>query len=255
MTERPILPVRSAGTAKARFLIPAVVGFFAAIACVVVFHLGQVQRQAEAVRVVQRIESELARIANHLSHIESSLQPPIRGGSGSLPSRGDTLKPTTPPERGPPSLGEEGIAQVLASQERLREALERLTVQIQGMKAEGYSPPDSVPSSALEPEPPPPNLVVALTASPTSCGPGDGITVAWFASPSDEVDRWDWIGLYSPDSENTGYVSFQWTNGQPSGEVSFEAPEAPGQYEFRYLFKSGYANVERVSNPVLVLPR
>jgi len=46
-----------------------------------------------------------------------------------------------------------------------------------------------------------------------------------------------------------------WTEGRPSGEVTFEAPETPGQYEFRYLYKGGYFNVERASNPVTVLPR
>ncbi len=192
MTERPIPPAGPVGTARARFLIPAVVaGLFAAIASIAIVHVVQVQRYEEAVNLIQRIESELARIGSTLSRIEEGLRPPMQSESGSLQSRGDAPTVITPPEGGPPGLGEEGIAQVLASQERLREALERLAVQIEGIKAGGYSAPDFVPSPVLEPEAPPPNLVVALTASPASCGPGDEIVVAWFASPFDEVDRLD----------------------------------------------------------------
>ena len=91
----------------------------------------------------------------------------------------------------------------------------------------------------------PPNLFATLTASPSGCYPGDPIQVGWSAAGADPPHSTDWIGLYPTGAENTAYVQYKMTQGQASGRLTFNAPDQPGTYEFRYLFKNGYDSVSQ----------
>ena len=91
---------------------------------------------------------------------------------------------------------------------------------------------------------------VTLTATPSVVAGGQTITVTWTAS--DDTSYTDWIGLYEQGAPNTSYLAYKYTEGSASGSVTFNAPETPGTYEFRYLLNNGYTDVA-TSNPVIVL--
>lgn len=78
-----------------------------------------------------------------------------------------------------------------------------------------------------------------LSASPTSVGVGDPITVSWTAPPGRPAN--DWIGMYIVGSSDTSYISWQYTSGTTSGSTSFSAPDQVGQYEFRYFTNNTFS--------------
>jgi hypothetical protein len=63
----------------------------------------------------------------------------------------------------------------------------------------------------------------------------------------------DWVGLFKVGAPNTSYDDYWWryTDAKTSGTLMLTAPNAPGQYEFRYLLDDGYVDTIR-SNPVTV---
>ena len=89
-----------------------------------------------------------------------------------------------------------------------------------------------------------------LTASPSTVTVGSPITVNWHAPVGRPVT--DWIGLYKVGDPNTSYLTYQYTQGAPTGTVTFNAPATPGQYEFRYLLENGYTSIAK-SNTVNVI--
>jgi hypothetical protein len=88
-----------------------------------------------------------------------------------------------------------------------------------------------------------------LTADPSAVPTGGTITVSWTAPAGSSAS--DWIGLYPIGAPNTRYLAYRYTNGAPSGSVTFTAPATLGTYEFRYLLKACYTSVA-ASNPVTV---
>jgi hypothetical protein len=47
----------------------------------------------------------------------------------------------------------------------------------------------------------------------------------------------DWIGLDAIGDPNTSYLGYRYTNGAPSGSITFTAPATLGTCECRYLLK------------------
>ncbi|MDQ3668519.1 MAG: DUF1800 family protein [Acidobacteriota bacterium] len=89
----------------------------------------------------------------------------------------------------------------------------------------------------------------SLSASPTTVNPGQAIMVSW-AAPAGRPAN-DWVGLYVVGDPDTGYLSYQYTAGAPSGSLPFAAPAQAGQYEFRYFTDDSYNRVA-TSNTVTV---
>jgi hypothetical protein len=86
-----------------------------------------------------------------------------------------------------------------------------------------------------------------LTASPALVTAGSTITVSWLVRV---LGFDDWIGIFRVGEPNTSYLNYKYVGGA-SGTVTFPAPSAPGQYEFRYLPNDGYNDIAR-SNIVTV---
>jgi endonuclease/exonuclease/phosphatase family metal-dependent hydrolase len=89
--------------------------------------------------------------------------------------------------------------------------------------------------------PPTPTQGYSVTASPSTVSPGHAITVTWTAANGRPAN--DWIGLHKVGDPETNYISWQYTQGAPSGTMTFTAPSPEGQYEFRYFTNNGYTKV------------
>jgi len=81
--------------------------------------------------------------------------------------------------------------------------------------------------------------VVTLTLGASSVDAGGSLTTTWggIAVPTGN----DWIGLYTPGSADTAYLSWRYTTGAASGNVSFTVPAwaNTGIYELR-IFNGSY---------------
>ena len=82
----------------------------------------------------------------------------------------------------------------------------------------------------------------SLSLSDTTLEPGEDITVSWTADSSDNLNR-DWIAVYRVNASDRDYLEWEYTNAQPSGNLSLSVNE-PGTYEVRYLKNNGYTSVE-----------
>jgi hypothetical protein len=80
-----------------------------------------------------------------------------------------------------------------------------------------------------------------LAASPSTVAVGSQITVNWH-SPAGRPAT-DWVGLYKASDPNQNYIAYQYTQGATTGSLTFNAPDTPGQYEFRYLLENGYNSI------------
>lgn len=88
-----------------------------------------------------------------------------------------------------------------------------------------------------------------VSASPSAVAPGGSILVAW--KVPEGRNQTDWIGLYRVAEPDSNYLSWQFTGGAASAALTFEAPAASGEYEFRYFLDNGFARAA-TSNPVTV---
>ena len=86
-------------------------------------------------------------------------------------------------------------------------------------------------------------VLPSLTESPASASAGTAVTASWsnVGAPS----ATDWIGLYTPTAADTAYVSFQYTTGTGSGQMSFNIPAttAAGTYQLRLFSNNGYTRL------------
>lgn len=74
---------------------------------------------------------------------------------------------------------------------------------------------------------------VALTVSSSVVTAGGQLSVSWVA-PSGRSSG-DWVSLFKVADTDANHGWFEHTGGATSGTVTLNAPEQPGQYEFRYL--------------------
>ena len=93
-------------------------------------------------------------------------------------------------------------------------------------------------------------LGYSLSATPSSAGPGQNVTVSWTA-PSGGSST-DWIGLFRVGDDHRQWIAYTYTNGATSGSHVFKMPTQTGQYEFRYLLNNGYTDLRATSNTVTV---
>lgn len=67
---------------------------------------------------------------------------------------------------------------------------------------------------------------------------GDTITVSFTGAPGNSTD---WIGLYPTNApSDRSWLSWQYTKGARSGQLTFKAPDQPGSYNFRLFEKDKY---------------
>jgi hypothetical protein len=94
--------------------------------------------------------------------------------------------------------------------------------------------------------------VVILTVSSNRVAPGSQLSVSWVAPGGRSTG--DWIGFFRVGSPSTTYLQGWWdyTNAARSGTFTFNAPDQPGEYEFRYLVDDGFVDAAR-SGPVTVV--
>jgi hypothetical protein len=101
---------------------------------------------------------------------------------------------------------------------------------------------------------------VILTATPTTRVAGNPFAVRW-AQIANPTHR-DWIGLYTPGSSETAYISYIYVSCTslanvvaPSGTCQFATSNylSAGNYEFRLFTNDSYTRIA-TSNPVTVTP-
>jgi hypothetical protein len=66
--------------------------------------------------------------------------------------------------------------------------------------------------------------------------PGEEIVVDFYNTPGGS----DWIALAQAGQPKTRYITYEYTNGQRAGQLRFDDALAPGGYEIRVFFGSGY---------------
>jgi len=66
--------------------------------------------------------------------------------------------------------------------------------------------------------------------------------------------KYDWIGLFPKSANNKQYFSYQWTGTLKSGKMTFLAPNAVGDYEFRFFHGANYYQHLAISSVVSVGP-
>ena len=79
--------------------------------------------------------------------------------------------------------------------------------------------------------------VPALTLVYRVVAPGEKLRIDFSGAPGN--DR-DWVGLYRTGSVDREYLAYQYVRAQRSGDLTFEAPNDPGRYEFRLFENDGY---------------
>jgi len=84
-----------------------------------------------------------------------------------------------------------------------------------------------------------------VTVSPDVVAAGSPLTVSWVHPHP--VSSLDWIGIFRATDSNVDFIAYEYTNARPTGSITWVAPMAPGQYQFRYLLDDGYVDVARSS--------
>lgn len=102
-----------------------------------------------------------------------------------------------------------------------------------------------------EPTTPSISAAPSISATPSTVNPGDTITVTYSGAPGFEND---WIAIFKVGDPSTSYEEYYYLREQKSGTLTFTAPTAPGEYEFR-MFENfpdgGYNDLAR-SNTIQV---
>ncbi|MFC1715039.1 cohesin domain-containing protein, partial [Candidatus Poribacteria bacterium] len=70
--------------------------------------------------------------------------------------------------------------------------------------------------------------------------PGENMVVYYSGAPGNASD---WIGMYSVESSDGNYISWQYLSGNKSGELTFTAPTGTGNYNFRMFVNNGYDRI------------
>jgi hypothetical protein len=84
---------------------------------------------------------------------------------------------------------------------------------------------------------------VTISATPGTVRAGDPVTVT-FSAPAGRPPV-DWIGLFFDGDANEKYLWYDYTGGAVQGTITIPAPNAPGNYQFRYLADDGYFDAAR----------
>lgn len=85
---------------------------------------------------------------------------------------------------------------------------------------------------------PPESGAPVVTASPDPVQPGQTLRVRFSGAPGHPTD---WIGIYPAGAPpDRSWLSWQYTAGQKAGTLEFQAPDRPGQYNFRLFTQDGY---------------
>jgi hypothetical protein len=193
-------------------------------------------RIEEMTAAAARIERRLEGLEERLSRIE-----------GSLPSEGGPHRAGVP--AGQPAAGPRSADRPAATGTPSGQVLQRIEERLAAIEARLNSDSKVIDAPIFTytiPEVESPDFTATLTARARRVDLDGKIRVAWTLSPDrDRSGRGDWIGLYESGAENGSYKSYQYATGQSSGELEFEAPGAPGEYEFRYLNAASLA----IGNP------
>ena len=88
-----------------------------------------------------------------------------------------------------------------------------------------------------------------VNATPGLVSAGEDVTVNWSALPGHSVT--DWVGLYRVGDPDTDYLDAQYTGDGTTGLLTFTAPDAAGDYEFRYFLNDTFTGAA-TSNAVCV---
>jgi hypothetical protein len=121
---------------------------------------------------------------------------------------------------------------------------------IESPKEVAIAPPEE---SAAPKESAPSKLQVQLKASPAIVDYGQPITIE-YQIENGTASSWDWIGIYSPNTPNKKYLTYQRINNLQKGAVTFSAPAEYGEYELRYFASGSYEHLA-MSNKVIVGPQ
>lgn len=87
------------------------------------------------------------------------------------------------------------------------------------------------------------DTVVVLSVTPLTAahGSSNAFTVGWHAPQAGHLD---WIGMFATGAPNTAYQQYFFVpDFTTDGSFQFNAPAAPGTYEFRYLVANSYTSV------------
>lgn len=194
----------------------------------------------------------LAGLAARLDRIEAAIaRLPANGpglAAGARPTGAPSPSAAPVPSPQPASAGERaGWEAALA---RLESRLDELrdAVRTGGLRG------DMSTSLVVTSDPAPPELQVRLNAHLVDTAEGPGVKVYWtILSGAASASKQDWVALFQPGADNRTYRGWKYTGGAARGDVILPLPEAAGQYEIRYLFRSGYEAVPN-SSPPLYLP-
>jgi RHS repeat-associated protein len=95
-------------------------------------------------------------------------------------------------------------------------------------------------SNSLAVTAPPP---ATLSATPSSLTAGQSLSAAWGSIYTPSAT--DWIGLYPTGAADTGFVSWQYTDGTAAGNAPFLIPvnAAAGTYELRLFSNDGFTRL------------
>jgi hypothetical protein len=102
---------------------------------------------------------------------------------------------------------------------------------------------------AGSPPPPPPAQSAHVDASPQQAAASSNIQVTYQGTPGNARD---WIGMFAVGAGERNWVTWQYTNGNRQGAMTFKAPDnKPGSYEFRMYENDGY-KLLATSRPIQV---
>ena len=108
------------------------------------------------------------------------------------------------------------------------------------LENDGYKLLATGPSFIVQTAPPPPPPVPAgpYVTNPAYAKPGETVTVTYAGAPGYKTD---WIGLYPKSApSDRSWLTWKYTEGAKSGQMTFTAPQTPGEYNFRLFENDGY---------------
>jgi hypothetical protein len=84
------------------------------------------------------------------------------------------------------------------------------------------------------------SLAPALSIHAAASAPGEALHVDFSGAPGNARD---WIGLYREEATDRAYLTWQYLDGQRTGQLSFVAPAELGRYQFRLFENDGYSRL------------
>jgi hypothetical protein len=84
-------------------------------------------------------------------------------------------------------------------------------------------------------------IPAAVLVEKTAYDIGSKIALEFSNAPAEGAN--DWIGLYMVGTEDTQYISWLYLQGQTDGTAEFNAPDEPGDYQFRMFRNNSYEKI------------